>query len=962
MKKKIALIAFMLVLVASLASLFAFGAFAAEEEIVVQYAWHDGTTRKAMTPNEDGSYTLRTEKLSNNATVTLADGTVVDKVFYGWFTKDGTLYEPGATVTFTESTNLYEAYGVEVDNEADFNTVKRNMYIRIGADFTSQYDLFSDWGTTVCDLNGHTLTITHNNQAIYNYRGACAVIGKGKIVHAPATLNENDSQTSGIVYEHHGYGDRGNPQLCWIGKDVEFVTPYNFIRTAKSPNHSDMPNVEIYGKVTAKNFIRAGLLENATVNIHSSADVTLNGTKFFDCTNETGTSVYMNLSLDGTFKFTDTSAVMFSDFLMTNKFIISQITGGSYTISSFDAERLAMFLPETLMLKGTDNTNGTKTYNVVEADCVHNWIFDANASISAVPNRTGIDVFNCSICGQGKQTITVYSPKNVEINVVVRTEDGDKEFKVLAGDVLDLQFSGFGADAVCVVAGLKDTDDFTASQIISFDIPIGIPEFTGFANETVEQINICDGVNIVITPLSPMKALKTVNIGAATVEFRKITTSSIETVSSNVPGASINFVASCFDGVASLKNLNLSQGSTYRFESNCFRNTKLQKVILPDDSNINFAGDAAFYGCPELTYVYFGKNCIADKRIVRKPFDCCYSLETVVLMDIVFIDQYVFCCNGNATSNASHREGKGLNTGALNVYSHSDTLSINVNAFVNRTVLGVNLYTLADVTSLSNCAYTIYSGLPHSYSMETVEESTCTTNGKAIYVTGCPCGADYFENAYTTYSTLDATINGVANEPFGAAEIELPLSSEHTDSDIVNNIIYANGYLNLGIKTYKCLYCDETVRTEEAPSALALFSCLGYSAPEGGIGGISLGFGMNENAIAEYESVTGKTVAYGVFAVSQAKLGNGDILDENGNMASGVINAEINTTHPMFEIKITGITDELKDAKLALGAYVIVSEGEETEYSILQSGAPCENEKYCFTSYNDIVAKLEAQE
>ena len=35
-------------------------------------------------------------------------------------------------------------------------------------------------------------------------------------------------------------------------------------------------------------------------------------------------------------------------------------------------------------------------------------------------------------------------------------------------------------------------------------------------------------------------------------------------------------------------------------------------------------------------------------------------------------------------------------------------------------------------------------------------------------------------------------------------------------------------------------------------------------------------------------------------------------------------------------------------------AYVAVTDGETTEYSILQSGTPGENEKYCFVSYNDI--------
>ncbi len=961
MKKKIALIALMLVLATLLAVLFAFSV-SAEEEIVVKYAWFDGSTRKAATPNEDGSYTLRTEKLSGNGTVTLADGTKVDKVFYGWFTKDGTLYAPGATVRFTESTNLYEAYGIEVDNAADLKAVEINNYVRLGANIVTDNNLDSSWGTSVYDLNGHTLTITTEKCAIYNYRGACAVIGKGKLIHAPSKLNTNDGQTGGIVYERHGYGDTGNPQLGWIGKDVEFETPYNFIRVHHSPNLNNMPNIEVYGKVTAKNFIRAGILVNSTVILHESADVTLNGTKFFDCTNLTGASAYMNLTISGKITCTNTDALLFDDFLMTNKFNISQITSGSFTISSADVERFEAFIPETLMLKETLNDDGTATYDVVLSDCVHQWVYDGYSSVDPKPDATGLDIFVCSECSKVKRVITVYAPTDVKINVVVRTEEGDVKYTVLAGDVLDLQFSGFGVNAICCIAGLKDTDQFTASQIVAFDIPVGIAEFTGFENTTVEQINILDGVDIVISVLTPMKALKTINIGAATVEFRSISKSTvIETISSNVPGASINFISSCFDGSTTLKNLTFSTDSTYRFESNAFRNTKVQKIIFPDGCTLDFAGDAVFYGCPELSFVYFGSGTIANRKLSRKPFDCCYSLETVVLMDIIYIDQYVFCCNGNASSNASHREGKGVNKGALNVYSHSYELSMHQNAFANRTVLGVNLYTLDDITTIPNCVYTTYIGLPHAYTLEIIEESTCVKNGTASYVTNCPCGIDYRNYAYTTYSTIDPSIDFVTRGGCGSKEIELPLLDEHVDSGVIHNIVYENGYMSVGTKLYKCQFCDATAKTEETPSASALFVCLGYSVPESGKGSIAIGYITNKTAIAEYMEATGKTIKYGMFAASQNMLGENDIFGENGEVADGALCAEIrNIDFTVFEIKLIGLeTDMQKSAKLALGAYVEVSDGETAEYSYMQVGTPNENEKYCFVSFNDLATPVE---
>ena len=38
-----------------------------------------------------------------------------------------------------------------------------------------------------------------------------------------------------------------------------------------------------------------------------------------------------------------------------------------------------------------------------------------------------------------------------------------------------------------------------------------------------------------------------------------------------------------------------------------------------------------------------------------------------------------------------------------------------------------------------------------------------------------------------------------------------------------------------------------------------------------------------------------------------------------------------------------------------MGVYVAVTDGEATEYSYVQDGTPNENEKYVFTSFNEVV-------
>ena len=211
-----------------------------------------------------------------------------------------------------------------------------------------------------------------------------------------------------------------------------------------------------------------------------------------------------------------------------------------------------------------------------------------------------------------------------------------------------------------------------------------------------------------------------------------------------------------------------------------------------------------------------------------------------------------------------------------------------------------------------------------------------------------------YEYSSCSYNNVEhGTLNATANACIGICSVCGGTVVSHVNGNTSVTITYSN-YAEEGAKTVKCNNEGCTYNaTEKAP---ALFTCLGYSAPEDGRGGIAIGFTVNNVAIAEYEEATGKTLKYGVFAVLQDRLGNNDVFADDGTVADGVINADITSYEfVLFELKIVGFTDEYKDVKLAMGAYVAVTDGETTEYSYLQSGTPNENEKYCFVSYNDIV-------
>lgn len=172
------------------------------------------------------------------------------------------------------------------------------------------------------------------------------------------------------------------------------------------------------------------------------------------------------------------------------------------------------------------------------------------------------------------------------------------------------------------------------------------------------------------------------------------------------------------------------------------------------------------------------------------------------------------------------------------------------------------------------------------------------------------------------------------------------------------SIVYENGYDNAGVILTTCT--NVGCAYKETAEAKALFECLGYSAFEKGDAAISVGYIVNIDAIETYESIANSTLTYGVFAVSKSKLGDNYVFDNDGTAAQGVLNFEIkNSEFVAFDIKVEGFkTDEQKNALLAMGTYVKVTNGDGTTYSYIQESAPNDGEYYHFASYNTVLSSL----
>ena len=408
--------------------------------------------------------------------------------------------------------------------------------------------------------------------------------------------------------------------------------------------------------------------------------------------------------------------------------------------------------------------------------------------------------------------------------------------------------------------------------------------------------------------------------------------------------------------------------------TNC---SSLKAISLPD--SITIFGSDALGGCTSLQAVYlpssltslssssdpFAKS--SNIYFVNEPF-------TMNSASDVPSKPEVYCLPQGLTS-----FGKAIFPSNVNkivvisekVTSHSTKIFAGSGI---ETVVYLGNMTSFGLTSAQSTPLNVL--MPNTTVVPTVSASG-ETNGLAVYL--CKLNKSYVfgENAWkdVTVHIEDPRKTVITKAPncednamkdttcfcgvhIGEVEIENTNNGGKHDLDISTLVISYTDFTKAGCKTQRCTKCNIDVVIEEAP---ALFTCLGYSAPEDGRGGIAIGFTVNNVAIAEYEEATGKTVSYGIFAALKDRLNGSDVF-ENGEANECAIVVDMTTyATAAFEIKIVGFeTDAQKDAKIAMGAYVAVTDGETTEYSYMQGGEPNENEKYCFVSFNDIIGKQPA--
>ncbi len=403
--------------------------------------------------------------------------------------------------------------------------------------------------------------------------------------------------------------------------------------------------------------------------------------------------------------------------------------------------------------------------------------------------------------------------------------------------------------------------------------------------------------------------------------------------------------------------------------NHCFRNcTNLEKVVNKAAGGEYSFTNAEFYNCTSLKIIDFSEA-YGLRSMGEHLFTNCSNIETVLLPEgLENIASSVFSGKSKITeiklpSTLERISGKqafsstaftsivlptGLTALGNNIFQASklesivipaNVASVGEHCFNNAKNLKYVVIANPDVSNYNNAMF-------YQSSVDVVFFAGTEENARAfaarlsqVSLKNFVSYEDYLKNPdVNSYS--DTIVFGTENLACGNIDTNEPATFNFT------------GYTEALTYGKTCAHCQ---KTDVVESYKAMFVCLGWTASEEDPNAaVAIRYQINKESINVYETETGKTVEYGMYATVKSALGNNAILDENGVAGTGAIKVSIPEEYVNLEIKFIGIGQNT-DALFALGAFVKVTKDEETKYELLEYAEPKTGDNYYFTSYNEII-------
>lgn len=415
------------------------------------------------------------------------------------------------------------------------------------------------------------------------------------------------------------------------------------------------------------------------------------------------------------------------------------------------------------------------------------------------------------------------------------------------------------------------------------------------------------------------------------------------------------FLNSTFtSGWTSLKTVYVSKTVT---ELKGFGGSPVETVVIPEDSELTTLGSDAFNGCTKLVNIDIS-HCEKLTTVAGAAFRGCTGITSIVFPEnVTSIGANCFyLSNLSGTVVVPNKvttlgEGAFLSTKIETLILGESVTSIkynfagNLNAVSNQYLKNVYIPATAQLVPndwryvFFKCAnpvnfYVVGTESECAAMLETMKSQSATSGYYMNFITADEAteetGAGY-GIVYTCYNRCDAFYgsehifesstdpNSCMTSCTRCGEIRGE-AGEHSYF-VITETFEGERYISACTVVKSCGDCGYVAKIT---SVGKIVTWLGYSVPEEAIGGavgISQSYYIDKNALAEYESVTEKTIDYGIVAANgeneEPIVVSGGMAVANGSIVISMVGIDC------FEIKIGGIGATQYDTAVIFNAYVV---------------------------------------
>lgn len=408
-----------------------------------------------------------------------------------------------------------------------------------------------------------------------------------------------------------------------------------------------------------------------------------------------------------------------------------------------------------------------------------------------------------------------------------------------------------------------------------------------------------------------------------------------------------------------------------------FSGSPVKNVIIAENSQLKTIDASAFYGCKSLVNIDISK-CDLLTSINTNAFQSCESLTSITFpKNLESIGYNGFYCSGLSGTIVVPNSVTLLDSGSFlstkietlvigdgpvtigfnflgtygnsylkNVYIPAEATFKQANTFY-RHANAVNFYIVGeDPSALVTKLFEQQKDNTYMVFITADQVTESTGAGYGIIHTGYNRCEIFYDDVHT-FDTEGALSSCIIE----CTRCKMMVSSGGEHAYALSEAFAEGRYTSSGVVTNSCTVCGDI---ESEIQFGAIIVCLGYSMAETGTNGVAIGYDVDNASLVAYETATGKSFDYGVFAASKTVLGQEELFNVEGAIRVDMKKYGM----AKFEIKVVGFSDTNNNLDFAMGAYIAVSKDDVFEYTYVQNSAPADGDKYSYDTFSSINESL----